>query len=90
MGDRLATIDMGRKLGSCAPLGELGPHLTQCCLGRGLPTIQPFGQAWAENWGLCPFGEWVPNSPSNNVANAEAYLIPSDILIHPAVLPQQT
>jgi len=30
MGDRLATIDMGRKL------GELGPHLTQCRLGRGL------------------------------------------------------
>ena len=39
-GDRLATIDMGRKLGEgCAPLGEghLGPHLTQCGQGRGLP-----------------------------------------------------
>jgi len=36
MGDRLATIDMGRKLGEgCATLGEghLGPHLTQC--GQG-------------------------------------------------------
>jgi len=33
MGDRLATIDMGRKFG--APFGweELGPHLTQCGLG---------------------------------------------------------
>ena len=32
MGDRLATIDMGRKLGSSVPIwgGELGLHLTQC------------------------------------------------------------
>jgi len=28
MGDRLATIDMGRKFGGHAPLGEAGPHLT--------------------------------------------------------------
>jgi len=42
MGDRLATIDMGRKEGAAVPLsgGELGPHLTQCRLGRGLPTYQ--------------------------------------------------
>ena len=35
--------DIGRKLGGgCAPLGEgdLGPYLTQCCLGRGLPPYQ--------------------------------------------------
>jgi len=33
---------MGRKLGEGAvPLGEeLGPHVTQCCLGRGLPLYQ--------------------------------------------------
>jgi len=39
MGDRLATMNMGRKLGGgCASLGdELGPHVTQCGLGRGLP-----------------------------------------------------
>jgi len=32
---RLATRDIGRKLGDCAPLveGKLGPHLTQSCLG---------------------------------------------------------
>ena len=29
---RLATVEMGRKLGR----GELGPHLTQCRLGQGL------------------------------------------------------
>jgi len=28
MGDRLATIDMGRKLGGVPLWGELGPHLT--------------------------------------------------------------
>jgi len=37
MGDRLATIDMGRKVGrGCyAPFcgAELGPHLTQCGMG---------------------------------------------------------
>ena len=39
MGDRLATIDMGRKVGAVSLWGrgeELGPHLTQCGQGRGL------------------------------------------------------
>jgi len=37
MGDRLATADMVHKVGAAVPLsvGELGPHLTQCRLGRG-------------------------------------------------------
>jgi len=37
MGDRLTTIDMSRKVGMLCrfPWGELGPHLTQCRLGRG-------------------------------------------------------
>jgi len=47
----LATTDMGRKLGAVPLLGrELGSHLTQCGLGRGLSphqvafwSIQPFG-----------------------------------------------
>jgi len=41
--DRLATIDMGRKVGGAVPLSgrrELSPHLTQCGLGRGLPPYQ--------------------------------------------------
>ena len=39
MGDRLATIKMDRKVGADVPLflGELGPHLIQCRLGRGVP-----------------------------------------------------
>jgi len=45
MGDRLATVDMDRKLRGCyIPLflggGEAGPHLTQCRLGLGLPLYQ--------------------------------------------------
>ena len=43
MGDRLAKIDTGRKLGvgCCAPYrGELGSHLTQCRLGRGIHAYQ--------------------------------------------------
>jgi len=38
MGDRLATIDIGRKVGAAVPLslGELGPVLTQCGLVRCL------------------------------------------------------
>jgi len=52
MGDRSSTIDMRRKLGAVVPLfvGELGNHLTQCGLDRGLPphqvasyAVQPFG-----------------------------------------------
>jgi len=44
MGDRLTTIDMAEKWGVTAvPLsgeGELGPHVTQCGLGRILPLYQ--------------------------------------------------
>jgi len=44
MGDRLATIGMGRKWGGAAvgaaDGSPLGPHLTQCGLGRGLPLYQ--------------------------------------------------
>ena len=42
-GDRLATIDMGRKLGGCAPFflgGGAGSHLVHCGLSRGLPPYQ--------------------------------------------------
>jgi len=57
LSSRLATTDMGRKLGAMRLLGELGPHVTRtrtrntCRLRRGLPlckvsswSIQPFGQ----------------------------------------------
>jgi len=45
MGDRLATIHMGRKVGTCCAsfsVGELGPHLGQCPVpllgGAGSPS----------------------------------------------------
>jgi len=52
MGDHLATTDRAKKWGLLCPFPweQLDPHLTQCCLGRGLPPyhvvswcIQPFG-----------------------------------------------
>jgi len=52
MGDRLATVDMDHKLGA-VPLfcgGELGPHLAQYGLGRGLPPYQ------VASWSIHPFG----------------------------------
>jgi len=78
MGDRLATIDMDQKLECCAPFflgggkGELSPCVTQCDLGRGLPSykvasrsIQPFGHnryGPKIGKGCAPFGRgsWVP------------------------------
>jgi len=47
MGDRLATIDMGRKF------GELGPHLTQCGLGG-------WAEAYLRNkWHLDPVNRFA-------------------------------
>jgi len=43
MGDRLATVEMGRKVGAVVPLfvgDRAGSHLTQCGLCRGLPPCQ--------------------------------------------------
>ena len=43
MGDRLVTTDMGRKVGAAVPFRggrQLGPHLTQSGLGRGLLPYQ--------------------------------------------------
>jgi len=65
MGDRLATIDMGRKVGGCAPfVGKLYPDLTwPGGLGRGLSPYQV--ASWFNRfattdigkiWGLWPFG----------------------------------
>ena len=69
----------GPKRGGAVPLSgerELGPHLTQCSLGRGLSlyqvaswSIQPFGHnkhGPKIGKGLCPFGEGA-GSPSNTM-----------------------
>jgi len=68
MGDRLATIDMGRKLGA-VPLLGLGvggwiPIKHNVAWAEAYlrtkwhldPSSRLFGhKTWAENWGLCPF-----------------------------------
>jgi len=69
MGDRLATIDMGRKLWSCAPSGGAGSPCNTMWPGPR-PTFVPSGilihsaitavwsqQTWAQNWegALSPF-----------------------------------
>jgi len=79
MGDRLATVDMDRKLGACAPLGDESPCNT---MWSGLrPITLPSSmliraavspqQTWPK-LGLCPFweGSWI--CILYNVARAKA------------------
>ena len=98
---RLAATDIGRKLGNCAPLGEweLGPHLTQCRLGRGIPPyqmaswyIQPFGhnRHGPKIGGSAPFlGRGARSPYSTKSPGPRPTSIPSGILIHPTIWPQQ-
>jgi len=93
MGDRLATIDMGRRGGCCAPFrgGGAGPHLTQCGLGP-----------WADiclrtKWHLHPSSPLATIDVGQKVGVLYSFLggpgstsIPSGILINAAVWPQQT
>jgi len=84
---RLATIDMGRKVGGllCPLLGRaesLSPSNTMSHGPR--PTSVPSGilihpavspqQTWAENWGVCPFWGWGAGSPSNTIWHGPTYL----------------
>jgi len=102
MGDRGHNRHGPKEGGCCAPFaGELGPHLTQCGLGRGLlpyqvasSYIQPFGHnrhGPKSGWGLhVPFfsgeaGPHITQSPGPRPTS-----IPSGILVHPAVSPQRT
>jgi len=90
-----------RRGGCCTPFagGQLGPCLTQCCLGQGLlpyqvafSSIQLFGQnrhGPKIGWGLCPFLLGGAGSPSNTKSpGPRPTSVPSGILIHPAVWPQ--
>ena len=74
MGDRLATIDMGQKLGAVPPffLGGGAGATSNTKLPGPRPTSITSGvlihaavwpqQTWTENWGLCPFwGELGPH-----------------------------
>ena len=81
---RLATINMGRKLGAVPFLGGgAGPHQAQCSLGRGLPpyqvassSMQPFGHnRYGPKIGGCaPLGEGDLGPHLAQSGQAEAYL----------------
>jgi len=87
MGDRLATIDMDRKVAAAVPLsvGELVPIEHNVAWAETYirrPTNKHFhpsrrfattdmGRKFGE--GVCPFGEGA-GSPCNNVAWAEVYI----------------
>ena len=85
--------------GCCATYhgGELGPNLTQCHLGQGLPPWHPdpsshlgttdiglkVGAAVSLLW-----GNWVPSNTMRPGARPTS--IPSGTLIHPTIWPQYT
>ena len=96
---RLATTDMGPKLGGCAPLGEgswvspsnsmsPGPRSTSLPSGILIHLAVWPHQTWAENWGLCPFG-WQGLPSKTMSTEPRPTFVPSGIWIHPAVWPQQ-
>jgi len=97
---RLATTDIGRKLGAVPREGELGPHPTQCQVGRGLPLYQvaswpmhPFchNRRGPKIGGLRPFLGSGARSPSSTVwPGPRPTSMPSAILIHQDIWPQQT
>ena len=70
---RLATTDIGRKLGAVplrggagSPSNTMSPGWRSTCLPSGIlihPAVWP-QQTWAENWGCCaPFGgAWSPSN----------------------------
>ena len=84
--DRLATTDIGQKLGAVlwgggagSPSNTLwpGPRSTSPPSDTLIHIAVWPQQTWAKNWGLCPFGGGGAGCPSNNVASciwAEAYL----------------
>jgi len=99
----LTSIDMGQKLGRRAPPpfcgGELGPHLTQSRLGRGLlhtkwhlnPSSNLAITEWAKNWAAVLLWGRGAGSASNTMwPGPRATCGPSFILIHPIVWPQHT
>jgi len=101
MGDRLATIDMGRKLKGAVPLLGAGPGSPCNTIRPGpRPTFVPSGilihpaiwpqQTWAEIWRLCPLPGGSGSASSTMFPRPMPTIAPSGILIHPAVWPQQT
>ena len=81
----------------CHFYGELGPHVTQCGLGRGLPRVKwhfdpcsCLATVHGPILGCCaPPTLGGAGSPSNTMPpGPRSTSVPSGILIHPAVWPQ--
>ena len=96
MGDRLATIDMGRKLRGCAPgspCNTTWPGLRPTFVSSGI-LIHPAGwpqQAWANRWGreAVSLFRWLELGPHlTQCGLGEAYLHTKWHMIHPAAWPQ--
>ena len=106
MGNRGHNRHGPKRGGCCAPFAgevhpELGPHLMQCGLVRGLlpyhvasSSIQPFGhnrRGTKTADCACPFYGRGAGTPSNTTSPGPRLTsVQSGILIHPAVWPQQT
>jgi len=96
MGDRLATIDMGRKLGAVPLLGggtgstcnTMRPGPRPTFVPSGILTVWP-QQTWAEIGGYAPWGG--AGSTSNTMLPGPWPTgAPWGVLSHPAVWAQQT
>ena len=100
MGDHLVIIDTGRKVGAAvSPFWGrgAGSHLTQCGLGRGLPSfqvasgsIEVFGhKTRAEYWEVVPLWEKGAGCPCNTMwPGPKPTSTPSFIFIHSTVWSQ--
>ena len=87
------------KIGGCAPLGEgeLGPHLTQCRVGRSLPlyqvaswSMQPFGhnRRGPKIGGSAPFWGGAGSTSNTKSPGLRPTSVPSGILTHTTVWPK--
>jgi len=100
MGDRLATIDMDRKVGDVPLFGgssvpfntmSLGPRPTALASGILIHSAIWPQQIWIENWGNVPLWGGGARSPSNTVSlGPSPTCMRSFILIRPTVWPQYT
>ena len=86
--------------GGCAPFGRgLGPHATQYGLGLSLSCtkwhLDP-SEVWPQQTlaeicgGLCPLGDGAGSASNTTLPRPRPTIVPSGILIHPIVWPQQT
>jgi len=98
MGDRLATIDLGQKLGAVPLMGEAGspcntifpgPRAIFVLSGILYPAVF-HNRHGPKIGGLCPLGGGAGCTWNTMLPGPRPTLVPSGILVHPAVWPQLT